>query len=72
MIMNFMQAWQMLKEVWELYKSYAIQKLDEQELNQFTKMANEIYKKYKTPFAKDIVLAVIGEVERSVKYYEEK
>lgn len=71
-IMSFTEAQRMLREIWFLYKQYAVHRLDEGELENFQESANLIYQKYKTPFTKAIVLAVIEEIERSVKHFEEK
>lgn len=71
-IMNFTDAYHMLKDVWKLYKKYAARKLTDAELESFTVDAQVIYKKYKTPFAKDIVYAVIEEIGRTADFMENR
>lgn len=67
-IMNFTDAYRMMKDVWKLYKKYATRKLTDVELESFTIDAQEIYEKYKTQFTKDVVLAVIDEIDRTVEF----
>ena len=31
-----------------------------------------VYEKYKAPFAKEILLAVVGEIERTARFYDRK
>lgn len=69
-IMNFTSARNMIADVWILYKKYAAKKLTKQEVVTFTQDAQEIYKKYKTPFTRDIVLAVIEEINRTVNFMQ--
>ena len=70
MIMKFTDVSYMLSDVWNLYKKYAVRTLDDAELKKFSDEVEDIYNRYKTPFAKDIILAVISEIERSVKFFE--
>lgn len=70
-IMSFRLAWQMFGEIWKLYKKYAVRKLTDEELEQFVLEASKIHEKYKYPFTRELVLAVIGEIERSVNHFEE-
>lgn len=67
-IMNFTDAYRMLKDVWKLYKKYAARKLTDVELESFTVDAQVIYEKYKAPFARDLVLAVIEEIGRTADF----
>ena len=69
--MSFMEVWHMLREVWNLYKKYAVRKLSEKELESLVLEASSIHKKYKYPFTKEIMIAVVNELERSVKHFEE-
>ena len=70
-IMGFIEAWNMLKDVWNLYRKYAVRKLSETELESLTYDMREIHKRYPYPFTKEIVLVVINELERSAKHFEE-
>lgn len=72
MIMGFTEVTRMFRDVWNLYKRYAARELDEKELEEFTCKVNVVYDKYKTPFAKAILLAVIGEIERVTKFYDKR
>lgn len=70
-IISFLEAAHMFNDIWNLYKKYAVRKLSDEEIDDFTKEASQIHARYKYPFVKEVVLAVIGEVERSVKHFEE-
>lgn len=55
-------------ESWNLYRKYILTELNEDELDSFTEEADKIFKKYdQTPMAKDLILAVINEIERKEK-----
>lgn len=69
-IISFSEAGHMFSDVWHLYRKYAVQKLNDAEIDAFTEEARKIHEKYKYPVVKEIVLAVIGEIERSVKHFE--
>lgn len=71
-IISFLEARHVFGDVWCLYKKYAVRKLSDKEIDNFTEEARQIHEKYKYPFVKEIVLAVIGEIERSVKHFEEE
>lgn len=70
MIIGFTEAAHMFRDVWSLYKKYAARKLDDAELEEFTCKVGAVYEKYKMPFAKEVLLAVIGEIERVSKFYD--
>ena len=70
-IMGFTEVWHMFREVWNLYKKYAVRKLSETELENLTHDARKLYKQYPYPLTKEILVAVINELERSVKHFEE-
>ena len=69
-IISFFEAKNMFCDIWHLYKKYAVRELSSNEIDDFTKAASKIYEKYKYPFVKEVVLAVINEVERSIKYFD--
>lgn len=69
MIMGFTEASRMFRDVWSLYKQYAVRRLDEKELEEFVRKAGTMYEKYTTPFAKETFIAVVGEIERTAKFY---
>lgn len=72
MVMAFMDAFYMLKDAWNIYKKYAAQYMDDEMLEMFTEDIQKVYEKYQSPFAKDIVLALIAEIERGIKVLGEK
>lgn len=69
MVMGVTEAFRMVCGMWGLYKKYAARRLDEKEMEQFTAEARDIYGRYRTPFAKEMVLAVANEIERNVKFF---
>lgn len=53
---------------WNLYRKYILTELNEKDLDAFTEEVDKIFRKYdRTPIAKDLLLAVINEVERKEK-----
>ena len=72
MIMGFREAARMCGDIWSLYKGYAVKRSDETELEKFMDKVSAIYEKYKTPFAKEILLAVVGEIERTARFYDKQ
>lgn len=69
MITGFIEAVHLFQDIWSLYKRYAAKRSNEAELEKFMGKVSAIYEKYKTPFAKEILLAVVGEIERTVRFY---
>ncbi|WP_281844429.1 MULTISPECIES: hypothetical protein [Sellimonas] len=58
-------AFQLFCDCWHLYRKYILRTANEETLEQFKKETEEIYTRYKQePMAKEMLLAVIGEVER--------
>ena len=72
MIMGFTEASRMFRDVWGFYRRYAVRELGESELEKFRDKVSEIYEKYKTPFAKELLLAVVAEIERTAKFYDSR
>lgn len=68
-VMNFTEAYRMLGDMWKLYRKYAARNLTEAETEDFAREAQSVYENYKTPFAKDVVLAVIGEIDRTLRFF---
>ena len=53
---------------WQLYRKYITRELEEKTLDDFIKKSGELFRKYEQdPFAKDLLLAVINEIERKEK-----
>lgn len=72
MIMGFTEVSRMFRDVWGLYRRYAARELGEAELEEFGDKVSEIYERYKTPFAKELLLAVVAEIERAAKFYDSR
>lgn len=70
MIMGFTEAGRMFRDVWSLYKKYAARRSDETELAELRDEVSVIYERYRTPFAKEILLVVVGEIERAARFYD--
>jgi hypothetical protein len=68
--MKLIDVSRLLGEVWNLYKKYGVRKLNDGELEKFSEESKVLFEKYKTPLAKDILLALVGEIERSAKFFE--
>ena len=61
------QRHEIVQAAWQLLKSHSdIQDTDEY-WEQLVNEATEIYEKYKTQFAKDMMIAVLNELERERK-----
>ena len=61
-------AFQLFCDCWNLYRKYILRTANEETLERFKKETEEIYAKYeKEPMAKEMLLAVINEVERKEK-----
>lgn len=69
-VMKFMDTAHLFEDAWKLYKKYALRKLSELEVDKLQAEVGVIYKTYQTPFAKELLATVVGEIERSVKHYE--
>lgn len=63
--MNFLDTAKLLKDIWELYKRYYGEKLNENLWEQVLKDGRALHVKYqKAVFAREMILAVISELER--------
>lgn len=69
-MMNVTNGFHLFCDLWSLYRKYAGRKLTETELDAFREEAKWIYDRYGTLFAKEMLLAVINEIERNVKFFE--
>lgn len=65
-VMNFIDAYHMMGDIWSMYKKYAACNLTDGEVAAFQEEAGRLYEKYKSAFAKDFVLAVVEEIGRTV------
>ncbi len=64
-MMFFLEAARLFGDSWGLYRKYYGQEKNREMWEQFVEEAKELYKKYgKQPFAREIIVAVISEVER--------
>ena len=71
-IMNISEAFSMFRDIWNLHKTYAGRWLYDAERDKLRDEAGKIYAKYKTPFAKELILAVINEIDRTLKILDKK
>ena len=46
------------------------QEVGEAGMDEFRDHVSVVYEKYKAPFAKEILLAVVGEIERTARFYD--
>lgn len=61
-------AFQLFCDCWHLYRKYILIGENEEALEQFKRETEEIYARYEQePMAKEMLLAVINEVERKEK-----
>ena len=58
----------MFTEVWSFYKKYACRQLSDQERDAAVAESQELHGKYKTNFCKELVLAVIDQLDLTQKY----
>lgn len=64
-MMVFMEAARLFQDSWKLYRKYYGEEKSEAVWNQLIEEADGLYKKYgKHPFAREMMAAVISEVER--------
>ena len=67
-MMAIRTAFQLFCDCWHLYRKYILRTANEEVLEQFKTDADQIYAKYRQePMAKEMLLAVINEVERKEK-----
>lgn len=67
-MMGFKSAFSLFCDCWELYSKYAVSNLSDEELQKFVDEATAISRKYnEDKFARDVVLAVIDEIDRIEK-----
>ena len=65
--MAFNDVFTLLHKTWNLYKRYAGDKhLIETQLDTFAKEVDDLYHEYNSNFAKDILTALVLEVERGL------
>lgn len=66
--MNFLETAGLFTDCWHLYRKYYSKDLSDDTCKQFVDEIDLIYEKYKgQEFAKDIILAVIKEIEKTDK-----
>lgn len=67
-MIGFKDAFSLFCDSWNLYRKFAVSDLGDKELQEFADQATAISQKYnEDKFARDIVLAVIDEVDRIEK-----
>lgn len=64
-MMGFLKTAELFRNSWHLYRKYYSQKKNAEMWEQFVEEAEGLYEKYgKQPFAKEMIMAVICEIER--------
>ena len=72
-MMAVRKAFGLFCDCWHLYRKYITSELKDNDLDDFIRESGEIFRKHEQdPFAKDLLLAVINEIERREKHYDRK
>lgn len=65
-MMGFLEAARLFQDCWYLYRKYFGKSMMQEDWDDFVKTMETLYQKYnKAEFAKDILLAVEKEIEKS-------
>lgn len=70
--MTFREVYYLFREAWFLYRKYAVCSLTDRELEQLLEDVEQIRIKYHTPFANEILVAVMNELSRIAKWKEKR
>lgn len=63
--MKFLDAARLFRGCWELYRKYYGQKMSKELWDQFVEETELLYQKFKkAPMAKELIMAVVNEIER--------
>lgn len=65
--MAFRDVYQLLTDCWRLYQKYAARRLVEQECEQIMQEVERLREKYNSDLAKDILIAVLRELEKGIE-----
>ena len=65
--MAFRDVYQLFTECWRLYQKYAARRLVEQECEQIMQEVERLREKYNSDLAKDILIAVLRELEKGTE-----
>lgn len=65
--MAFRDVYQLFTDSWRLYQKYAARRLSEQECEQIVSEVEKLREKYNSDLAKDILIAVLRELEKGAK-----
>ena len=65
--MAFRDVYQLFTDCWRLYQKYAARRLVEQECEQIMQEAERLREKYNSDLAKDILIAVLRELEKGIE-----
>ena len=69
-IMSITETFQLFVDMWKLYKKYAGRKLNDTEMDNFRDESMKIHTRYQTALAKEFILAVNNEIDRTLKFLE--
>lgn len=65
--MAFRDVYRLLADCWRLYQRYAARKLSDKECKQIMMDADRIRKEYDSDLAKDLLIAILRELEKGAK-----
>ena len=65
--MAFRDVYQLFTNCWRLYQKYAARRLVEQECEQIMQEVERLREKYNSDLAKDILIAVLRELEKGTE-----
>lgn len=65
------EEFELFRDFWEIYKDNAIAENNKAYMEKVVEDTDWFYAKYKTPFAKDLAVALVSEMERKYKHGNE-
>lgn len=65
------EEFELFRDFWEIYKDNAIAENNRAYMEKVVEDADKFYAKYKTPFAKELAVAIVSEMERKYKHADE-
>lgn len=65
-MMKFLEVADLFKDCWKLYRKYYGHRMSEALWEQCLQERSALYQKYQTPMARELISAVISELERMI------
>ena len=62
------EEFELFRDAWNLYKNNALVEDNAEYFEKVIQDTEEFYQKYKTPFAKELGIAIMNEIERKYKH----